>query len=131
MREQRLASVQAAAEKEQGSGRCVLLMEAASLQKALGDAHGARLSLDAAVAANPASYQAHLALADQATATAAWDAAKRELEWCLLRRPDSTALRGRLKKLTDLRDAVSGGGMPSPRNASSAAAAISGTDRLR
>lgn len=131
VREQRLASVQAAAEKERGAARCGLLMEAAALKKTLGDAQGAQASLAAAVAANPANYQAHLALADQATATGAWDVAKHELEWCLLRRPDSPALRGRLNKLAQGGGAMPGSGLRPPRTASSAAASTNGAERLR
>jgi hypothetical protein len=99
VRARRLAAVLAAADASPPSARSRLLVEAAGLERRLGRANAARERLEAAIVADPASFVAHRALAEAAVATADRETARRELEWCLLRRPDSTSLKRMLEKL--------------------------------
>jgi O-antigen ligase len=99
VRARRLAAVLAAADASPPSARSRLLVEAAGLERRLGRANAARERLEAAIVADPASFVAHRALAEAAVATADRETARRELEWCLLRRPDSTSLKRMLDKL--------------------------------
>lgn len=104
IREQRLeAALIAAADEKRSGSQAGLLMEAAGLQRTLGDLGAARATLQSAIAAQPSNYQAHLTLADLAMQCGEHDVADRELEWCRLRRPDSEAVRTRQEKLARLR----------------------------
>jgi tetratricopeptide (TPR) repeat protein len=102
VRGRRLEAVLARAAESPGGKRCTLLQEAAGLQVRLGQTAAARRSLEQSAAADPSSYEAHLALADLAITMRDGETARAELEWCLLRRPDSQALRARMEKLAKL-----------------------------
>ncbi len=99
----RLVAARAAAEETDGSSRCSLLCEAANLERALGNLEQAEATLAAAIAANPNHYGARLSHIDFALAIGDAETAKQELDWCLLRRPDSQKLQGRLQRLKKLR----------------------------
>ena len=104
IREQRLAAVlMAAKDASRAAAQATLLMEAATLQKTLGDPEAALSTLQSAIDAHPSNYQAHLALADLAMHRGDHRLAQRELEWCRLRRPDSKAVRSRQETLARLR----------------------------
>ena len=102
VRGRRLEAVLARAAECPGGKRCKLLQEAAGLQVRLGQPAAARRSLEQAAVADPSSYEAHLALADLAITMRDGETARAELHWCLLRRPDSQALRERMEKLAKL-----------------------------
>ena len=103
VKEQRLAAALAAADEAEANTRCSLLCEAASLQRTLGDSVLAEATLAEAINANPNHYGARLSRVDLALANGDAETAKRELDWCLLRRPDSQKLQGRLQRLKQLR----------------------------
>ena len=103
VKEQRLAAAYAAAAEAIGNTRCSLLCEAASLERTLGNKTQAAATLAEAIEANPNHYAARLTHVDFAMAIGDADTAKRELDWCLLRRPDSQKLQGRLQRLKQLR----------------------------
>jgi len=103
VKELRLAAVLAAADEAESNTRCSLLCEAASLQRTLGDPVLAEATMAEAIAANPNHYGARLAHVDLALAIGDLEAAKRELDWCLLRRPDSQKLQGWVQRLKRLR----------------------------
>lgn len=100
---QRLAAVYAEAAETDGNARCSLLCEAANLQRILGDPVQAEATLAEAITANPNHYGARLTHVDFALAIGDAETAKRELDWCLLRRPDSQKLQGRVRRLKQLR----------------------------
>jgi hypothetical protein len=99
VRARRLAAVLATADASPPLARSRLLVEAAGLERRIGRVTVARERLEAAIVADPASFVAHRALAEAAFAAADRETARRELEWCLLRRPDSTSLKRMLDKL--------------------------------
>ena len=103
VKEQRLAAVYAAAEETDGNARCSMLCEAANLERVLGNAEQAAQTLAQAIRANPNHYGARLTHVDFALAIGDAETAKRELDWCLLRRPDSQKLQGRVQRLKQLR----------------------------
>jgi len=117
VKEQRLAAARAAAEETDGNNRCNLLCEAANLERTLGNLEQAEATLAEAIAANPNHYGARLSHIDFALAIGDAETAKRELDWCLLRRPDSQKLQGRLQRLKKLR--VEQARMPSGIDATS------------
>ena len=100
---ERLAAALAAADEADANSRCSLLCEAANLQRALGDPVQAEATLAEAIRANPNHYGARLTHVDFALAIGDAETAKRELDWCLLRRPDSQNLQGRVRRLKQLR----------------------------
>jgi len=100
---QRLAAARAAAEETDGNSRCNLLCEAANLERALGNLEQAEATLAEAIAANPNHYGARLSHIDFALAIGDAETANRELDWCLLRRPDSQKLQSRVRRLRQLR----------------------------
>jgi O-antigen ligase/tetratricopeptide (TPR) repeat protein len=106
VRELRRAATFAAAEGKRTNPKaaCRLLMEAALLEQRLGRLAEARATLAAAIRIDPSSYDVHRAAADAALAAEDWAAAGRELEWCLLRRPDSRELKEKMEKLRARRD---------------------------
>lgn len=83
---------------------CRLLLEAALVEHRLGHVAEARQTLASAIRADPASYEAHRAAADAAIAAEDWPGAMREVEWCLLRRPDSRDLQEKMGRLRAKRD---------------------------
>jgi hypothetical protein len=99
VRARRLAAVLATADASPPLARSRLLVEAAGLERRIGRVTVARERLEAAIVADPASFAAHRALAEAAVATADRETARRELEWCLLRRPESESLKRMLEKL--------------------------------
>lgn len=103
VKEQRLAAARAAADATDGNSRCNLLCETANLERTLGNLQQAEATLAEAIAANPNHYGARLTHIDFALAIGDAKTAKRELDWCLLRRPDSQKLQGRLLRLKKLR----------------------------
>ena len=103
VKEQRLAAVYAEAKETDGNTRCSLLCEAAHLERVLGNPEQAAQTLAQAINANPNHYEARLTHVDFALAIGDAETAKRELDWCLLRRPDSEKLRGRVQRLKKLR----------------------------
>ena len=103
VKEQRLAAAYAAAAETSGNTRCSLLCEAANLEQTLGNKTQAGSTLAEAIKANPNHYGARLTHIDMALAIGDTDTAKRELDWCMLRRPDSQKLQGRLQELKKIR----------------------------
>jgi O-antigen ligase len=103
VKQQRLDAVLAAAKASSGNDRCNLLYEAAGLQRTLGDPVLVEATLNEAIAANPNHYGVRLSHIDSALLIGDVDTAKRELDWCLLRRPDSKKLQERLRRLKQLR----------------------------
>ncbi len=100
---QRLTAALSAATETEGNTRCSLLYEAANLQRILGDPVQAEATLAEAICSNPNHYAARLTHIDFALAIGDAETAKRELDWCLLRRPDSQKLQGRVRRLKQLR----------------------------
>ncbi len=78
---------------------CRLLLEAGLLEQRLGRPSEALATFRSAVHADPSSFDAHRSVADAAIAVDDREAARKELEWCLLRRPDRTDLREKLGRL--------------------------------
>lgn len=120
VRELRLSAVLAEARQATTGPRaaCGLFLEAASIERRLGRLADARATLASAIRVDPSSYEAHRAAADAAATAEDWPAAIRELEWCLLRRPDSRDLRetmGRLRARRDL-DATGSAAVPAAPN---------------
>lgn len=109
-----LMAVHSASATDQRGPLVQLHLEAAGLQSQFGDMAAARTSLEEAVAVDPGSYTAHLARADHAIAEADWRTAQREVEWCLLRRPDNRQLHDKLKTISRAQAEMSGRA-PRPR----------------
>jgi len=105
VRERRLEAALARSRQAQPAEASSLLREAARLHMRLGRPADARAILEAAVRRDPTSYPTHRALADLLVALGDVPAARRELEWCRLRRPDSQDLRRSLENLRALRAA--------------------------
>jgi O-antigen ligase/tetratricopeptide (TPR) repeat protein len=106
VRERRLEAALARSREVKPTAAAGLLQEAARLQQAFGHTADARATLEAAVRTDPTSYPAHRALAELLVTLGDVPAAQRELEWCLLRRPDSQDLRRSLANLRSLRAAA-------------------------
>ena len=83
---------------------CRLLMEAGVLEQRLGRPSDALATFLSAVRTDPSSFDAHRLSADAAIAVEDWAIARKALEWCLLRRPDSGDLREKLGKLRGRRE---------------------------
>ncbi len=103
VKEQRLAKVYEAAQHVQGTTQSNLLYEAAIIERTLGNTENAAATITAALGANPNNYQMRLVHIDLALATGDTATAKKEIDWCLLRRPDSQKLQGRIQRLKQLR----------------------------
>ncbi|MGI9447793.1 MAG: O-antigen ligase family protein [Pirellulales bacterium] len=102
-KELRLAKVYEAAQLEKGTAQSNLLYEAAILERTLGNNENAARTITAALAANPNNFQMRLVHIDLALALGNANTAKKEIDWCLLRRPDSQKLQGRIQRLKQLR----------------------------
>jgi len=102
-RSRRIEAALAAAATASPTAACLLFLEAADLQRRLGENTAARDSLRRAVQHDPASYEARRRLAIVALAAEDWTTARQGLEWCLLRRPHSADLREKLENLRRLR----------------------------
>ena len=92
-----------AAQHEKGTTQSNLLYEAAILERTLGNNENAATTITAALAANPNNFQMRLVHIDLALALGDTSTAKKEIDWCLLRRPDSQKLQGRIQQLKQLR----------------------------
>jgi len=108
VRSRRLERAVATAEewRAQPATACRLLLEAGMLEQRLGHPSEALATFQSAVRTDPSSFDAHRLLADAAIAVEDWTIARRELEWCLLRRPDRGDLREKLGKLRGRREGV-------------------------
>jgi O-antigen ligase/tetratricopeptide (TPR) repeat protein len=108
VRSRRLERAVATAEewRAQPSTASRLLLEAGMLEQRLGRPSEALVTFQSAVRTDPSSFDAHRLLADTAIAVEDWSIARRELEWCLLRRPDRGDLREKLGNLRGRRDGV-------------------------
>jgi O-antigen ligase/tetratricopeptide (TPR) repeat protein len=102
-RTRRIDAVLAAATTATPTAACLLFLEAAELQRRLGETAAARESLRRAVRHDPASFEARRRLAMAALAAEDWTTARQGLEWCLLRRPHSADLREKLENLRQSR----------------------------
>ncbi len=98
----RLAKIYQAAKQAKGATRSNLLYEAAILERTLGNIKNAALTITAALVANPNNFQMRLTHIDLALASGDVATAKREVDWCFLRRPDSQKLRIRMQRLKQL-----------------------------
>jgi O-antigen ligase len=103
VKELRLAMVYEAAQHEKGTAQSNLLYEAAILERTLGNTDNAAITITAALVANPNNFQMRLVHIDLALAAGDATTAKKEIDWCLLRRPDSQKLQGRIQRLKQLR----------------------------
>ncbi len=103
VKELRLAKVYEAATQVKGTTRSNLLYEAAILERTLGNIENASTTITVALAANPNNFQMRLVHIDLALAAGDTTTAKKEIDWCLLRRPDSQKLQGRIQRLKQLR----------------------------
>jgi hypothetical protein len=99
----RLTMVYEAAQHEKGTAQSNLLYEAAILERTLGNNDNAATTITAALVANPNNFQMRLVHIDLALAVGDATTAKKEIDWCLLRRPDSQKLQGRIQQLKQLR----------------------------
>ncbi|MDA7899109.1 O-antigen ligase family protein [Pirellulales bacterium] len=99
----RLAKVYEAAQQVKGTTQSNLLYEAAVIERTLGNTENAAASITAALVANSNNYQMRLMHIDLALALGDAATAKQEIDWCLLRRPDSQKLQGRIQQLKQLR----------------------------
>jgi hypothetical protein len=103
VKELRLAKVYKAAQHEKGTAQSNLLYEAAIIERTLGNTENATATMTAALVANPNNFQMRLVHIDLALAAGDATTAKKEIDWCLLRRPDSQKLQGRIQQLKQLR----------------------------
>ena len=103
VKELRLAMVHEAAQQVKGTTQSNLLYEAAIIERTLGNTDNAAATITAALAANPNNFQMRLVHIDLALALGDTNTAKKEIDWCLLRRPDSQKLQGRIQRLKQLR----------------------------
>ncbi len=108
VRERRLARVLSTADewRAEPATSCRLLLEAGVLEQRLGRTPEALATFQSAVRTDPSSFDAHRLSADAAIAVEDWVVARRELEWCLLRRPDRKDLLEKLGKLRERREGV-------------------------
>ena len=101
VRQQRLLAVQKQLELFESMDRVKappLRLEAASLQKRLGDIDAAAATLETALNMDPGLFDPHRMLIDVAMDRHDWTTARREVEWCLMRRPESSSLKILLTK---------------------------------
>ena len=103
VKELRLAKVYEAAQHVKGTKQSSLLYEAAIIERTLGNTENAAATITAALVANPNNFQMRLVHIDLALASGDTTTAKKEIDWCLLRRPDSQKLQGRIQRLKQLR----------------------------
>lgn len=103
VKELRLTRVYEAAQHVKRTSQSNLLYEAAILERTLGNIENAATTITGAITANPNNYQMRLVHIDLALATGDSSTAKKEVDWCLLRRPDSKKLQGRIQRLKQLR----------------------------
>ncbi len=103
VKELRLAKVYEAAQQVKGTTQSNLLYEAAIIERTLGNTENAAATITAALLANSNNYQMRLMHIDLALALGDAATAKQEIDWCLLRRPDSQKLQGRIQQLKQLR----------------------------
>ena len=103
VKELRLDKVYEAAQKVKGTAQSNLLYEAAILERTLGNNENAATTITAALAANPNNFQMRLVHIDLALSLGDTSTAKKEIDWCLLRRPDSQKLQGRIQQLKQVR----------------------------
>ena len=103
VKELRLAKVYEAAQRVKGTTQSNLLYEAAIIERTLGNTDNAATTITAALVANPNNFQMRLVHIDLALAAGDTTTAKKEIDWCLLRRPDSQKLQGRIQQLKQLR----------------------------
>ena len=103
VKELRLDKVYEAAQKVKGTAQSNLLYEAAILERTLGNNENAATTITAALAANPNNFQMRLVHIDLALSLGDISTAKKEIDWCLLRRPDSQKLQGRIQQLKQVR----------------------------
>ena len=98
VKELRLAKVYEAAQQVKGTTQSNLLYEAAIIERTLGNTDNAAATITAALVANPNNYQMRLVHIDLALAAGDTATAKKEIDWCLLRRPDSQKLQRRIQR---------------------------------
>ena len=103
VKELRLAKVYEVAQQVKGTTQSNLLYEAAIIERTLGNTENAAASITAALFANSNNYQMRLVHIDLALDLGDAATAKQEIDWCLLRRPDSQKLRDRIQQLKQLR----------------------------
>ena len=103
VKELRLAKVYEAAQRVKGTKQSSLLYEAAIIERTLGNTDNAATTITAALVANPNNFQMRLVHIDLALSTGDAITVKKEIDWCLLRRPDSQKLQGRIQRLKQLR----------------------------
>ena len=103
VKELRLAKVYEAAQRVKGTTQSNLLYEAAIIERTLGNTDNAATTITAALVANPNNFQMRLVHIDLALSTGDAITVKKEIDWCLLRRPDSQKLQGRIQRLKQLR----------------------------
>ena len=103
VKELRLAKVYEAAQRVKGTTQSNLLYEAAIIERTLGNTDNAATTITAALVANPNNFQMRLVHIDMALSTGDAITVKKEIDWCLLRRPDSQKLQGRIQRLKQLR----------------------------
>ncbi len=103
VKELRLAKVYEVAQQVKGPTQSTLLYEAAIIERTLGNTENAAASITAALFANSNNYQMRLVHIDLALDLGDAATAKQEIDWCLLRRPDSQKLRERIQQLKQLR----------------------------
>ncbi len=103
VKELRLAMVYEAAQQVTGTTQSNLLYEAAIIERTLGNTDNAAATITAALVANPNNFQMRVVHIDLALAAGDTTTAKKEIDWCLLRRPDSQKLQGRIQRLKQLR----------------------------
>ncbi|MBL6911320.1 MAG: hypothetical protein ISR34_12955, partial [Pirellulales bacterium] len=116
VKELRLAKVYEAAQHVKGTKQSSLLYEAAIIERTLGNNDNAAATITAALVANPNNFQMRLVHIDLALASGDTTTAKKEIDWCLLRRPDSQKLQGRIQRLKQLR--IEQASMPTALNKS-------------
>ena len=103
VKELRLAAVYKTAQQVKGTTRSNLLYEAAIIERSLGNIEQAATSIAAALVANSNSYQMRLAHIDLSLDLGDATTARKEIDWCLLRRPNSQKLKARIQRLKLLR----------------------------
>ena len=116
VKELHLAKVYEAAQHVKGTKQSSLLYEAAVIERTLGNTDNAAATITAALVANPNNFQMRLMHIDLALASGDMTTAKKEIDWCLLRRPDSQKLQGRIQRLKQLR--IEQASMPTALNKS-------------
>ena len=116
VKEIRLVKVYEAAQHVKFTARSNLLYEAAIIERTLGNTDNAAATITAALTANPNNFQMRLVHIDLALASGDMTTAKKEIDWCLLRRPDSQKIQGRIQRLKQLR--IEQASMPTALNKS-------------